>query len=335
MDITIFIRAKNEAKYIAECLDAIFKQETSLSYEVVILDSGSQDETVKIASKYPVTIYSIPNELFHYAKALNFGVAKSTATYFISLSAHAIPVNKSWLQELVSPMLIAHDVCASFSRHVGYDTLSTREARSLNLDFPDRPITFTKTVLDNLQASGVDYYSAGKFSNVSSCIRTNLAKEIPFREIPYSEDRLFALEAINKNHKISYCPKSEVKHSHYPRLKEFQSVAFKATQARWQINSLFASNKRYPNFFDRLIAQIKLPLVAIWVALNVPLLWIFTPSSRLKRELDFKVACIGTTLGKLNGLSLVKPDFLSKDIPLADPTQLLNNCKLLKSSPNV
>ncbi|MCD6414205.1 MAG: glycosyltransferase [Candidatus Diapherotrites archaeon] len=52
MDVSIIVPTLNEEGEIRACLKAINKQDTSLSYEVIVSDGYSEDRTVKIAEKY-------------------------------------------------------------------------------------------------------------------------------------------------------------------------------------------------------------------------------------------------------------------------------------------
>jgi glycosyltransferase involved in cell wall biosynthesis len=69
MDLSIVIPTKNASATLSTLLDSIYAQVTQKSYEVIIVDSFSQDATIDIASKYDLkviqketTIYSAQNE---------------------------------------------------------------------------------------------------------------------------------------------------------------------------------------------------------------------------------------------------------------------------------
>ena len=56
IETSIFVLAKNDACNVWHCLDAVFSQETSSSFEVIFIDSGSTDGTVDLAQQHPVKI---------------------------------------------------------------------------------------------------------------------------------------------------------------------------------------------------------------------------------------------------------------------------------------
>ena len=65
MKASVIIRTLNESRYLRELLQAISDQETEgLSHEVIIVDSGSTDETLKIANEYGCQITYIKKKIF-------------------------------------------------------------------------------------------------------------------------------------------------------------------------------------------------------------------------------------------------------------------------------
>lgn len=67
-DITAIILTKNEEKNIEECLKSI----CDFAKRIVIVDSGSTDNTIEIAKKYNVDVYIHPFE--NYARQFNWGL---------------------------------------------------------------------------------------------------------------------------------------------------------------------------------------------------------------------------------------------------------------------
>lgn len=103
--VSIIIRTLNEAKFLPECLNKINGQNYSGPVEVVVVDSGSTDDTVKIASNFGATIVHISKLEFTFGRSLNVGCAASSGEVLVLLSAHCIPCDANWLRTLVNPLL--------------------------------------------------------------------------------------------------------------------------------------------------------------------------------------------------------------------------------------
>jgi len=102
-EISIIIRTKNEEKWIGENLKRLANQ-TYKNFEIIIVDSGSTDETLNIINNFKdslnIKVFKIRPEEFSYPFALNFGVKQSLAEkYLVFLSGHSLPISKTWLAD--------------------------------------------------------------------------------------------------------------------------------------------------------------------------------------------------------------------------------------------
>ena len=98
-ETSIIIRAKNEERWIKQVLEKLFAQ-TYKDFEVIVIDSGSSDETLSIVSKFSVKVVNILPEEFSYPHALNVGVENSKGKKYIAiLSAHSVPISNTWLED--------------------------------------------------------------------------------------------------------------------------------------------------------------------------------------------------------------------------------------------
>ena len=99
METSIIIRTKNEEKWVGEVLKKLTEQ-TYRDFEIIIVDSGSIDKTLEIIKKFPTRLFQIEPEKFSFPLALNYGCSKASATkYFVFLSAHSLPLSKTWLED--------------------------------------------------------------------------------------------------------------------------------------------------------------------------------------------------------------------------------------------
>ena len=73
LNFSIIIRAYNEERHIGRLLEGILKQNVEPA-KIVLVDSGSTDATLSIASRYPVELIQISPEdfTFGYFKGIIF-----------------------------------------------------------------------------------------------------------------------------------------------------------------------------------------------------------------------------------------------------------------------
>ncbi len=82
MKLSLAMIVKNEEENIERCLKSI----SNLVDEIVIVDTGSEDNTVSIAKKYTNNIYSY-NWNDDFSKARNYALEKCTGDWILSLDA--------------------------------------------------------------------------------------------------------------------------------------------------------------------------------------------------------------------------------------------------------
>jgi len=99
---SIVLRAFNEEKHIGRLLSGILEQKMS-AIEIILVDSGSTDATLAIASRYPVRVLSITPEEFTFGRSLNIGCSAAQGEFIVLASAHVYPVYSDWLERLLAP----------------------------------------------------------------------------------------------------------------------------------------------------------------------------------------------------------------------------------------
>jgi glycosyltransferase involved in cell wall biosynthesis len=100
MKISIVIPAYNEEKYIAECLSSIIRNKTKYVREIILVDNGSKDRTIEIASRFPdVTIHKEPRRGNFWAKQTGF--AHATGDIIAMVDAD-VRIPKGWFETIQS-----------------------------------------------------------------------------------------------------------------------------------------------------------------------------------------------------------------------------------------
>lgn len=202
--ISIIILTKNAGSTLKAVLDGVFSQNYG-SFETIIIDSGSTDDTLKIAKKYPLKIFRIKPSEFGHGKTRNLGVKLAKGKYVVFLTHDAIPNNKEWLAEILKP-LSDKKVAAVYGRQLPKEEENRFDKLFLLVLYGKKAIEWTSgsyTSGDNI------------FSDANSAIKKDLLLENPYKnDIIVSEDYEWANRIMQKGYKIVYQPKAEVIHSH-------------------------------------------------------------------------------------------------------------------------
>ena len=100
--VSIVVPAYNEEQNIEDCLASIFSANYPKNkIEVLVVDDGSADNTIKILKKYKKVKILRQNHLGK-VEALNFGVLNSSNDFIITLDADTT-MDKNCISELVKP----------------------------------------------------------------------------------------------------------------------------------------------------------------------------------------------------------------------------------------
>lgn len=209
MLISIIIRCKNEGMAIGKTLEMVVSQKIDVPFEIIIVDSGSSDDTREIAKKYTSRIFSIPPESFTFGYALNYGIERAGGTIIVNLSAHCLPVDGYWLSRLVSPILEGRAE-ACYGRQLPIKAVNPFEEVSLYKHFPDEE-----------KKSG-----RVPFSNANCAFLRKMWEEVRFDEkIPSWEDYLWFLH-LKDRYGFRYCSEAAVYHTHSFSLRAIERRAY-------------------------------------------------------------------------------------------------------------
>ena len=198
-EVSIIIRTLNEARYLPDLLLGIQNQESDFSYEIILIDSGSTDNTLSIAEHYNCRILHISREEFSFGRSLNRACEAAYGDYLVIVSGHCIPFDNNWLQNLVKP-LSNSEVDYIYGRQIGGAETYWSEQQIFSKYFPEK---------SQLPQSG--FYC----NNANSAIRKQVWSQYLFdEELTGLEDMHLAKRLINSSFKIGYVATSCVYHLH-------------------------------------------------------------------------------------------------------------------------
>jgi glycosyltransferase involved in cell wall biosynthesis/GT2 family glycosyltransferase len=215
--ISVVIPVLNGARHLDELLTAVTGQVIDEPFEVLVIDSGSTDGSLRIvAGHHGVRLIEIPPDEFGHGRTRNLGVQQTSGELIAFLTQDATPASEHWLASYRDAFRLADNVGAAFGPHLPRDGVSPLMARLLKDHFDSFGSQGGETVL---QAAGDSAY----LSNSNSCISRTAWEAAPFREIPYAEDQAFGVDVLKNGFLKAYVPGAAALHSHdYPMVESFK-----------------------------------------------------------------------------------------------------------------
>jgi len=222
MKASIVIPTYNGGELLIGCIKSIFAQKFNETFEIVIIDSESNDGSLKIVCNLLKTqllkyqIIPIKQKDFKHGKSRNLAIQHCLGEIIILLTQDAIPSNNTWLSNLVSCFEADPKIVGVFGRHKAHVNHSKIIHRDIDNHFwimSQTPIRMIED-LNEYHRNEAIRQKLHFFSNNNSAIRKAIWNDIPFPDVAYGEDQTWAKTIIEKGYKIQYCPESIVYHSH-------------------------------------------------------------------------------------------------------------------------
>ncbi|NLE66082.1 MAG: glycosyltransferase family 2 protein [Lentisphaerae bacterium] len=228
---SVILLAKNPGPKFPAIIQAVIDQETPWAFDILVMDSGSTDGTVERIRALPgVRLETIPPASFGHGRTRNLAISK-TAGEFVALITHdAMPANRRWLRNLVSAAEQAPDVAGAIGRQLPCPGLNPFIARDMNLFF-DQIAAYPSPIFrieDRARYNSDESYRQilHFFSNCNSCIRRSVWEKIPFPDVDFAEDQIWAKKAIEAGYAKAYSNDAAVYHSHDFSIRETARRAF-------------------------------------------------------------------------------------------------------------
>ena len=251
MDVSIIILTKDAGENFVTLLQRLFSQKFDGSYEIIVIDSGSTDDTLEVAQGFPVKITRIKPEEFHHGKTRNLGAELSNGRILVYITQDALPLYDNWLQKLTDE-LNDPQVAMVVGRQIPWPNTKPPEKFFYSYYFPEHKI--------EVVSGAPDYYRDNMFiSNVNSALRRDVWQQFKFSEkVVLAEDKEFAKRVLLAGWRIVYQPDAVVYHAHDFSLRSIFQRSIDAGMAlsqgiglprsrNWVINRLgyFASEAGY------------------------------------------------------------------------------------------
>jgi rhamnosyltransferase len=209
LKISVIIPTKNGGALFANLLRAIDKQRSSNDIEIIVVDSGSRDNTVDMARKFGATVITIPAREFSHGRSRNIGAAAANGSYLVFCNQDMAPANDLWLKNLLAP-LEEPQVAGAYSRQIVPPSAPRQEQLFLRHFYPEES---KMNSFEMTKSRGPE--EVVLFSTVSGALRSYLWRRFRFDEsVVMSEDQEIAYRMLLAGHMIAYQADSVVYHYH-------------------------------------------------------------------------------------------------------------------------
>jgi rhamnosyltransferase len=213
--ISVIILAKNEARYIGATLEMVFRQDPRTAFEVIVIDSGSRDDTLAIASRYPVTIMRIPSSQFDHGATRNLGAQKARGDVVVFLNADATPCNESWLAALVEGVAGDETIAGVYSRSCPRPECNPLRTWEIEHAYGrQKRVHRISDPAGYRRMKSAEQRMLAAFESVSCAIRRDFLLRNPFADMEFGEDLEWGKRMLEQGYAIVFEPRSRVFHSH-------------------------------------------------------------------------------------------------------------------------
>jgi GT2 family glycosyltransferase len=207
--ISVVLLVKDGGDDLLRCLEGIAKQRVDGEVETIVIDSGSQDDSVAVARARGAKVHEIGSREFRHGATRNLGAERSRGDVLVFTSQDAYAERVDWLERLTTPLREDEELAAVYGRQVPHPDATPPER--FFLDFLYGPEGREQRA-DSAEALSM---RTTLFSNVNSAIRRELWDRFPFADdLNFAEDQDWARRVLVAGYRIRYEPEAVVRHSH-------------------------------------------------------------------------------------------------------------------------
>ena len=217
---SIVIPTLNAEGRIEKLLRRLILLTKGFAAEIIVIDSGSRDNTKKIISRltqeFPnIRFHKIGQENFNHGLTRNLGTRLARGKYVCFISQDALPTHQRTFKYFLEDFSLGEAVVAVFAKDVPAKEVAnflklehTCRYRDMDRLAKGKPLLQTKKDAGRY-AKEVNYYG---LSNVFSCYKKSFLLKHPFVKIPFGEDLLMGKFIIEKGFAKIYDPRLMVVH---------------------------------------------------------------------------------------------------------------------------
>jgi rhamnosyltransferase len=236
-DVTVFIPTYNAEDYLDQVITAVMRQKIAMSFELLIIDSGSRDSTLNIINRQQkkhenIRLHTIPNVEFGHGRTRNLAAQMAKGKYVVYLSHDAVPSHNRWLYEMVKPFSLNSKIVGVMGKQVPRKHCVPMQKYEILRVFNNFGPDFGTTLFykDDFIKTQAIFDAVRFYSDVNSAApRDFLLHNIPYRDVGYAEDQMYGEDLLEAGYIKAYAGRGSVKHSNDLTLTQYKKRMFDET----------------------------------------------------------------------------------------------------------
>ncbi|MFT5287795.1 MAG: glycosyltransferase involved in cell wall biosynthesis [Planctomycetota bacterium] len=230
---SVVIPTWNGGARFVRLLEILGEQQLEDGFELIVIDSGSNDETPEAARAAGARVIDIPQAEFGHGRTRNRAMAESSGELIALLTQDALPMDNDYLANLFGA-LDDESIDGAYARQFPLPDCDPLIAERLRLWSASRnepviqefvPGDAEASVLKFEALPPIERYLACAYDNVASCMRRSTWEQFPYPERSFGEDVAWAREVLRAGGRIAFEPTARVEHSHNLQLgREFKRI---------------------------------------------------------------------------------------------------------------
>ena len=216
-EATVAIPTRNGGELFARTLRALATQ--TVAHELLVCDSGSSDGTVALARSHGARVIEIAGESFAHGRVRNLLMEQAGGARVALLTQDAEPADERWLERLLVGFELGERVALVYGPY--RPRAGAPEAVRLELEgwfqslAPDGEPRVERLAPGERGLGVIELLGRrGFFTDANACVAREAWERVPFRDVPYAEDRVLAIDMLRAGHAKVFMPSAAVLHSH-------------------------------------------------------------------------------------------------------------------------
>jgi GT2 family glycosyltransferase len=215
--VTVAIPVRDGGELFARTLAALARQ--SVAHELLVCDSRSRDGSGALAREHGARVLEIPPGEFSHGGTRNLLLEEATGAHVALLTQDAEPAEERWLERMLEGFELAQDIGIVYGPYIPRPGTAPAVRWELEQWFsslsPDGHPRVERLRAEERALPVLELLGArGFFTDANACISRAAWSVAPFRDVPYAEDRVLAIDMLRAGYAKAFVPDAAVIHSH-------------------------------------------------------------------------------------------------------------------------